>query len=43
MNGGDEGVTAKAILHLYFAAMGGDAPAQLALVFVVLLFECCCF
>ena len=31
MNGGDEGVTAKAILHLYFAAMGGDAPAQLAL------------
>ena len=30
-NGGDEGATAKAILHLYFAAMGGDAPAQLAL------------
>ncbi len=31
INGGDEGVTAKAILHLYFAALGGDAPAQLAL------------
>ena len=27
----DGGITAKAILHLYFAAMGGDAPAQLAL------------
>jgi SEL1 protein len=27
----DGGLTAKAVLHLYFAAMGGDAPAQLAL------------